>query len=207
LMAEKDSTIYVSLDTETGGLDPLENNLLEVAVYSPTVGEDSFYVWEGHLSVDPRAMEVNGIDLETVRDVGLSPRQAVTRLTDFFMPMLVTHRVQILGSNIGFDVGFLRRLYACARQDWSEEDGRCSTKPPSIPQYLTYRTLDTGVLLWAAKQAGLLPEDLPLKTDAALEFFCIQPEEGEARHRALGDAKMIFELHQELVRLLQRGHM
>ena len=162
----------ITLDTETGGLNPFHHSILSIGLISGDgQHSDEFFVREKDIVTDPRAMAVNRIDLNDVHTQGLSPAEACDRLEAFGAKVCPEGGV-IAGHNIAFDIAFLRRLYNLA--------GR------SIPGLFCHRTLDTHTLLWALGMAGKIPSHIR-SSDAAFQYFDIEPSE-ELRHTALGDA-------------------
>ena len=176
----------ITLDTETGGLDPFHHSILSIGLVSGD-GEhmDEFYVLESELVTDPRAMAVNRIDLDHVRDQGLSPEDACLRLEAFAQKVCPDGGV-IAGHNVAFDIAFLRRLY------------RLADRP--IPGLFCHRTLDTHTLLWSLGMAGFIPTNVR-GSDAAFKYFDIEPPEA-LRHTALGDAVATRKLLAALMALM-----
>ena len=86
----------------------------------------------------------------------------------------------LLGHNIGFDLGFLKKLCRQAGHDLP-----CS-----------YRTVDTHSLLVLLSDRGLLPQKAT-SSQGALDFFGIEVPEDE-RHTSLGDAKAVAELYRQI---------
>jgi len=169
----------VVLDTETGGLSAREHSLLTVAgvAWAPDKQPQplfSFYVKEPQLFTTPKAMEVNRINLQTVEEEGLSPKEAVEAiryaLDHHYGPS--REQVMLCGHNIGFDVGFMDRLYKMAGDKLSRDFSR--------------KTLDTVTIFQFFMAAGLIP---PGKANGDRMFACLGiPIPEEHRHTALGDA-------------------
>ncbi len=175
----------VILDTETGGLDPLEHSLMSVGLVTGD-GERrlELHVAEPDIRTTPRALEVNRLDPAWIRAHGLPPAAAVEAIEGFLNALPVPRPVLVAGHNVAFDVAFLRRLY------------RQAGRP--LPEDFGHRTIDTHTLLWALTTRGRLPSDVR-GSDRAFAHFGIAPPD-EARHTALGDALATREL---LLRLLE----
>lgn len=169
----------VVLDTETGGLSAREHSLLTVAgvAWAPDKQPQplfSFYVKEPQIFTTTKAMEVNRINLQTVEKEGLSPKEAVEAiryaLDHHYGPS--REQVMLCGHNIGFDVGFMDRLYKMAGDKLSRD--------------FTRKTLDTVTIFQFFMAAGLIP---PGKANGDRMFACLGiPIPQEHRHTALGDA-------------------
>lgn len=183
------------IDTETGGLDPARHSLLSWAGVVWTNGEivDSidFYVSERHIQVEPRAMEINKLDLSEVDFFGWSPSYAARELDVFFNKHFgaptSSNKIALVGHNVGFDIGFTKRLYRQAR------------RPRFFEQRFSHRTLDTAGILRYLYLAGKIPFN-NASLDEGLSYFGIEVPE-EDRHTALGDAIATAKLLTALVRL------
>ncbi|MEO0415012.1 MAG: hypothetical protein AAF226_08685 [Verrucomicrobiota bacterium] len=108
------------IDVETGGLDPRENPLLEVAIL-PLDGLDEGYErrWRGvHLPSHPKALEVNGLDPRK----GWVPLKATRDLNHYLQHLAKKRGIDrfiLAGMNPRFDLDFLRENltgygYPCA---------------------------------------------------------------------------------------------
>lgn len=190
------TTLFI-IDTETGGIDPAKHSILSLAgaLWEDTVIVDtiSMMICEPVLFVDDEALAVNKLDLRDIRAYGVTPSAAVADLTAF----LAKHssvsapatRVVVAGHNVGFDVGFLRRLYAIAGGDYETQ--------------FSHRTLDTASVIRFLTLAGVLPLSTA-SSDDAFNYFGITFEAG-ARHTALGDALATARLLNKLLDLFPGG--
>lgn len=102
-------TPLLVLDTETGGLDPLESSLLEIAALATDErGEvvDSFEVRvKPSLAVSADAARVNGYTAEAWR-FAMEPADGLRAFVEWLAP----HSDRLLvGHNIGFDVRFIEQ--------------------------------------------------------------------------------------------------
>lgn len=180
------------IDTETGGFEPGRNSILSLGgvVWEDgrVLGEIDFLISEDMLNVEPEAMAVNRLQLDQVRRHGLSPVTAVATLETFldrhFDPR---QKVALAGHNIGFDVGFLKRLYALAGTDFQKR--------------YSHRLLDTASVMRFLSMSGRLPFDDP-SLDAGLLHFGIDVPLPE-RHTALADARATAQLLGRLVDLMK----
>lgn len=161
----------VVLDTETGGLDPLQHSIMTIGLVDWS-GEHTLdlTVAEPTIHADPRSLTVNGLDPAVVAAEGLTPTEACDAL-DAWLAAL-GHPVMIAGHNVAFDLAFLRRMYALA--------GR------GLPQVFSHRSLDTHSLLYALASLGKVPSSAR-SSDGAFAHFDVAPPP-ELRHTALGDA-------------------
>ena len=186
------------VDTETGGTDPSAHSLLSVGAVVWAMGEVGarieLLVAEDELTVTPRAMEINRIDLAVHRASGLRPAEAVVALEAFVRETFHDEfargeKVALVGHNISFDVGFLKRLYRLAEADFEST--------------FSHRTLDTASILRFLSLAGLRTATDAGLTEALAEMG-IHVEE-DARHSALGDADATALLLTRLIALARAG--
>ena len=226
-------TIYdrlLIIDTETGGLDPKVNAILEVAgvvweripgqAGGQILGKFRYAVDDPDGTCEPRALEINGIDLATHN--GLPPKVVASLIEDFIREVYfdgedpeyvdsegrARHRKTVLGGhNVGFDVGFLKRLYNLADKPrgffgffkrlyrlFVPRDSRDSR----YERVYSHRLIDTcGIVRFL-----VLGSVLPLEgagSKEAFEYFGIYPEKA---HTALADAEATAKLLDKLLEQL-----
>lgn len=167
----------VIIDTETGGLDPSTHSLLSIALVSLD-GQRRLecFVKESEVVTDPRAMEVNGIDLDWLKIHGLSPQEACEQVHAFLQEEVERaggRPVLFVGHNVAFDLAFFKRLYRLI--------GHTTDHP-----FVSHRSLDTHTLLWALAAQSVIPMHA-CGSDGAFEHYQVSPPP-ELRHTALGDA-------------------
>lgn len=181
------------LDTETGGIDPGMHSILSVgavvwddgrlgAEFEVLIAEDSIHVTE-------RAMEINGIDLSAHRSSGLCPASAMALFVAFLREhfqneLAMGAKIALAGHNIGFDIGFLKRLCHHARVDFDT--------------FFSHRSLDTAAVIRFLSLAGVLPL-ASAGSDEAFAYFGV-PFTAGSRHTAVGDARATAHLLNNLIR-------
>jgi ribonuclease T len=110
----------VIMDVETGGFDPEHDALLEIAVVVPGMDEDGYLrpqpVVSSHVepfpgaNIDPRSLEITGIDPDNPLRGALSERMALDLI---FAPVREAMRLSgcqraiLVGHNAAFDLAFL----------------------------------------------------------------------------------------------------
>ncbi len=170
------------LDTETGGLNPETDALLSIGLVDWCDGrvtrQQEILIDAEHLACSPKALEVNGIDLELHHAYSVPRAHAAKQIQDFCRPM---GRAIITGHNVQFDIGFVRRLFT----------------PEALRATFSHRALDTLQLLMFLGHAGLIPDGIG-KLDQAMSHFGLTMPEGK-RHTALGDALVTAELYTRLL--------
>jgi len=173
-------------DTETGGLDPVKYSILSLGA---VVWEDgrlgdkfNIFVAEPQPAVEAVALSVNHIDMDWLRQNGVSPDEAVKRFHLFleknFGSLPLKEGIPVAGHNVNFDVGFLKRLYSLTTYNYDE--------------IFSHRVLDTAGILRFLIICGKLKLS-SASSNAAFEHFNISIDQGE-RHTALGDAIATAEL-------------
>ena len=183
------------IDTETGGLDPERHSILSLGAVVWADGKlgETFEVRivEPEISVEPEAMAVNRINLEEHQVRGQSPPEAVRRFLAFldrnFGPADTREKIDLVGHNIMFDVGFLRRLLRI-----------CGG---SLSDFFSHRYLDTaGIVrfLILAKKVSMSGAS----SNQAFEYFGVSVPPN-ARHTALGDAIATAKLLNALLGVLR----
>lgn len=186
------------IDTETGGLSPREHSLLTIAgvAWTPTAQPRplfSLMVREESIITTAEAMEVNRVDLRVIEAEGLTPVEAVDAIRYALDHHFGPNRepVCLAGHNIGFDVGFLQRLYRLGKADFSQDFSR--------------RTIDTATLFAFFMASGLVP---PGKANGDRMFASMGiPIGQEHRHTALGDAWATSLSLSRMAQTLRRGKL
>ena len=170
---------FLVIDTETGGLSCDKNSILSIAgvIWEPR-GEISklfdFYIKEPVMNVEEKALKINKIDLKTVYNEGLTPFQAVGRIKKVLDARFGPDRrpIQLVGHNVAFDLGFIRRLYRLAEQDMSLDFRDRALDSCSILQFL----MISGKIKGFRASADVLFESAGVKIAE------------KDRHTAFGDA-------------------
>ena len=186
------------LDTETGGLSSKDHSLLTIAGVAWNPREQprplfSFYVKEPQLYTTAKALEINKVDLRLVESEGLTPKEAVEAiqfaLDQHYGPS--REPICMCGHNIGFDVGFVQRLYKMAGAKYSRD--------------FTRATLDTVTIFRFFMAAGLIS---PGKANGDRMFQQLGiPIPEEHRHTALGDAWATALSLSRMAQSLKRGQL
>jgi DNA polymerase III epsilon subunit-like protein len=145
--------ILVSIDTETGGLDPLAHDLLSVGWTIRTldgalVERQVFYHRLSTYRVTDKAMEVNGLNLADVNADGLTTPELAARILTFVDRVKAAYfpgeKVVFAGHNVPFDIGFIRELLRAAGNGALEQWG----------MKVSHQVLDTKPVIFALQQRG-----------------------------------------------------
>jgi len=180
---------FLVVDTETGGLNCEKHSILSIAgvIWEPRSKVEpifDLYIKEHFINVVPQALKVNKIDLNKVY-AGDEPFDAVQKIRNSLDEYLGTDRkpIQLVGHNVSFDLGFIKRLYRHAGQDYRVDFRDRALDTCSILQFLMISGKVDGYRASA---------DLLFKT-AGVEL------KKEDRHTALGDAVATAESLEALI--------
>jgi DNA polymerase-3 subunit epsilon len=178
------------IDTETGGLEPDKHSLLSLAlvIWEDTEIIDSreILINDGILSVTPKALAVNKINIEDHRKAALSSPEAMEKILAFISQHFPGQdKITLAGHNVHFDAAFLRTFFSSNNKDYSK--------------FFSHRMIDTSSILHYLYLAGHLKQKA-ISSDEAFELFGIT---AEGRHTALGDAVATAELFTELLNLIR----
>jgi DNA polymerase-3 subunit epsilon len=169
-------------DCETGGLNPETDALLSLGLVDWQDGivlrtEEILIDPEG-LNCEPKAMEVNAIDLDIHCAYSIPRTEAAKSMQDFCQPM---GRPWLAGHNIAFDISFIRKLFT----------------PETLRKTVSHRPICTLQLLGVLGHAGLIPENIATLDQAMQHFGITMPV--DKRHTALADALVTAELYRRLL--------
>lgn len=172
---------YLSLDIESGGLDPKKHSLLAVGWCIVTEGlkivERKEYWLRGLKSrCTPEALKVNGIDLAHHNTRIRSPREIIRSLSYDRKEFFGGQPIRLMGHNVPFDVSFMEEMY--------RKQGRKFR--------YHYYTIDTMALMSTLKflsRSKLKSASL----DYCLDYFKIRSPKQD-RHSALVDAENVVRL-------------
>jgi len=136
----------IVVDTETGGLDAGTKSILSLGavILEDDSVIDEFYtvICEDEIFADAQALKVNGFTVGRIKEIGVSPAKAVDQFISFLSKHNLTRRATLAGHNVGFDIGFLKRLF------------RLAGKEAKYDQLFSFRTIDTQAVAQLLQMAG-----------------------------------------------------
>lgn len=196
-MASKPKATYIAIDTETGGLYPQESSLLTMCMLAVNENFEvldeldlGFKPPEGGYKCHPAALAKNKINLQELEAQGVTLEQGRVMMINFLeaycSPVARYNKIQPLGHNIPFDLGFL--WYHLIPQTLFES-------------YLSYHVLDTVSMLNIAKIAGIYPRSKNVKLETAVKVLGVV-EEGEM-HVARTDIRATVQVAATVSKILQ----
>lgn len=111
---------FIVLDVETGGLNPVQNALTEIAAISfagdtyTEIGRVDILISPYDKEYNPAALNVTGITLPLLEKEGVPVKEAARQLLHLFEKSCLTKAKNaksiIVGHNVLFDIGFIRQL-------------------------------------------------------------------------------------------------
>jgi DNA polymerase III alpha subunit (gram-positive type) len=184
-------------DTETGGLEPGVHSLL--TAYFALINPDTFELIDdldlkvkpndGKYNITPKAMEINGIDLEEHDKVAITYAEANKVLVKW----LEGHKIKgkrnhffPMGQNIGFDIDFIQATIL------SSEEYR------KVGMY--YGEMDTKNLVDFLKFIGIFPDHMKTNLGAIVEHLNLPKRKA---HEAKDDVLMTVDVFRGLVNLFK----
>lgn len=139
-------------DTETTGLDPIKNDIIQIAgiieIDNEVKEEFNFKVQpHSYENISKEALEVNGVTIEQMKEFP-TPQETLSKLIKLFDKYVFkfnkTDKFFPVGHNVGFDVNFLFEF--CKKCNFNY-----------LGSYLDYHKADTMALLMALMVNNKIP--------------------------------------------------
>lgn len=182
------ASVLLSLDTETGGLNPREDTLLEIGMALLTdegteIDTYSAYIQppSGVYHVRPKALEINGINIVEHAQIAKSVGQVQGEVMQFVAQYITRGPVMLLGWNVTFDRSFLQEQLLGYE---------------TVGRLFGHRVLDLHAVAAFLANQNKLP--YPKTLTQLAEFLGVRGD--EAAHTALGDALITGRVYRELLK-------
>jgi DNA polymerase-3 subunit epsilon len=183
------------LDTETGGLDPNEFSILSVGAViwdDGALGQEiDLPIAEASIVTDPESLSINQINPKKHLLTAIPVDQAIAHFTSYlkrnFPALAQGEKITLVGHNVAFDIGFLRRFFRLGNERFED--------------YFSHRAVDTATILKFLMLAGRVSLDSPNST-AAFDYFGVKISNRE-RHTALADARATAKLLSAMLTLIK----
>ena len=188
---------FFCMDSETGGLDPKQADIL--TLYIAVTTDDFKVVDELDLKMkpndrlpicNPEALAINKIDLQKhLEDPNtVTYAEAKTKIVTLAKKYLKKRgkysNLIVLGQNVSFDLNFIWE-YLIPKNEWEN--------------FFSYNVEDTKTASLFLKRCGWLPKEIgTLKS--LVEFFNIPKREA---HEAKGDVHMTLDVYSEMINLMK----
>jgi DNA polymerase III subunit epsilon len=182
----------IVLDSETTGLSPRYNKVLTVGMLRIDVEKDflkimnkkNILVKHEDYAVNPKALEVNKINLAEHHKIALEPSKACSQINSF---ILKNHLEEspLLGHNIIFDIRFLNELFRQGN---------------SIPVF-SHDFIDTMHIWSALKRKNLISFNLRNSLQTLAGYFEVDYSRA---HSALGDCYVTASVYKKMLNLIKK---
>lgn len=180
------------IDTETTGLDPENNRILQIAakvyVGKEAVAEfcTNVSVTEGEVSL--AALKVNRVSINSLDSYGIPERLALSHFFDFVMRNLKSYPDMVIcGMNVSFDLAFIKSAAKRLRLN-------------DVEAILPRKVVDTQIIAQALKLAGII-DVKSVKSEALYDYFGVKYDK-TAIHSAKEDVEKTADLYFRLNKLL-----
>jgi len=174
--------IRISLDTETGGTDPLIHPCLSigfVVVNCPSlvvIEKGEFFIKARKKDCTEEALKVNHIDIDEHNKKAISRKDALKKFDSIIMKYFGKNEVSIIGQNPKFDIDFIEQIY--------KKSGK---------EFLYSKRIVDLVPLWRGLQAIGVAENPSAGLDSILDYLKL-PGTKKGRHSALVDAMNVVKV-------------
>lgn len=196
------------LDTETAGLNPLKNPMIQI---SGIVEVDGLVVREFDFclrphstnrdstaaEIDDKALEVNKITREMLLDPErLEPVDVYKKLKSIFLTYINRYdkedKLYLVGQNVHFDYGFLLELWKRQGDDY-------------LGSFIHYHKIDLIALTASLRLAGFLPkEKVPnMKLATLCEYFGLPVQ----THNSLDDIRATREIFNRYIQAIKGSNL
>jgi DNA polymerase III epsilon subunit-like protein len=184
---------FVSIDLETGGLNPKENSLLEVGMASfidNKRGPELFLkIKYDNYNVTDGAKKVNGFDVIEHEKTAISPKEALIKIKSYFKELMVLNngkKMMAAGRNVNFDISFLRQFF----KDYSDD---------GLDYYLSsYHLFDLTPIGYFLYQVNMI-DILPSSSDKICDALSISEE--VKPHSAINGARINLDVYEKILQL------
>jgi len=178
------------IDTETGGFDPKKDALCSVGVVLPNGDKPKeWFIYPYDKNYTPRAMEVNNLSKELLEEKGIHINQFKLEFLEYIKEnfhVSTYGKIQLLGHNVSFDIGFLREIF--------KEDFKF---------WFHYHFKDSMILANMLKDLKLIPIKQSISLGKLYTYFRGEDELSKNAHSSLADAVMSLEIYSELLNLIK----
>lgn len=181
----------IVIDTETTGLSQRYNKVLTVGMLHIDVDKDflkiinrkHILVKHEDYAIDPKALEINKINLSEHHKIALEPPKACSQINKFINKKNLEEK-PLLGHNITFDIRFLNELF---RQG------------DLIPSF-SHDFIDTMHIWSALKRKNFVSFNLRNSLQTLAGYFKVDYSKA---HSALGDCYITANVYKKMLDLIK----
>ena len=189
-MKNKTGSLFLFIDTETGGIIPTKHSLLQIGLAiwdcnNGIVDKIELYIKSKKYVVTKKAQQINKFNEKEHNQKAEPPKIVISKMMEFLRKYFCNEEaIPIIGHNVQFDVSFLKEFF--------RKNNR------SFDRYFSHRYIDTYSLYKSMVLAGRL-DDINSSTDA-FRLFNIKVDE---RHKALDDCIATVQLYETLLHIIR----
>lgn len=181
----------IALDSETTGLSPRYNKILTIGMLHIDVEKDFLKIMKRkHIlvkhkdyAIDPKALEINKINLEEHHKIAVEPSKACSQINSFIIKNNL-EEIPLLGHNVTFDIRFLKELFRQGN---------------SIPVF-SYDFIDTMHVWSALKRKKVVSLNLRNSLQTLAGYFGVDYSKS---HSALGDCYITANVYKKMLDLIK----
>lgn len=179
------------IDTETTGLDPNKNQMIQLGaiVYEDGKEKDTFSLsvtYNGEGMVEPAAFKKNKTGMAGYMFASLIVESSVIyKFCDFVLNNPCDY---LVGFNVQFDLAFLRTAFERAKVNFVN--------------FLPYKVIDPFILAQTMALTGHLPSSIKTNLSALCKHYGM---ETEGAHEALQDIRMTYGLMVRMMNQIRVG--
>jgi DNA polymerase III epsilon subunit-like protein len=195
-MSDISNKVFLAIDCETTGLiegyhEIIQMSMLEI---NPDTFDPTGVSFEMNIKplrpeiVDPKALEINGMDITQLMKTALPPGAVRASFCEWKDELFGNRKVYPLGHNFAFDRGFLRCFFG-----------------DLYDNYFHYKYRDSAILAQALLDCKIIDEDKLHSTSlgAVADYFNIPKNK---QHTATGDALMTTRVYKMMRDILYTLH-
>lgn len=191
------SNLFLPLDSETGGLDPLKTDVLTLYI---GVADESFKIIDeldlklkpdGRLPIcEASALKVNGINVQEhlANPETITYSEAKVKIETMLRKYLKKNgrysNLYPLGHNLSFDLGYIYQ-YLFPKDDWNA--------------IVHYRNVDTSPIIGFLKDCGWFPKELGT-LGSVVDYLKITKRE---LHSAKDDSLMCMDVYKAILEMMK----
>ena len=176
------------IDTETGGFNPKTDALCSVAVILPNGDKPKeWFIKPYDKNYNEEALLVNNLSKGILNEKGVNLDQFKKEFLDYIKENFEEStygKIQLLGHNVSFDIGFLREVFKSSYKFWFH-----------------YHFKDSMILANMLKDINLIPIEQSISLKELYVYLIGEDELSKNAHSSLADAVMSLEIYNKLLKL------
>lgn len=181
--------LFVFIDTETSGLNPSLHKLLSIGliVWSKNnriIDKREYFIKYKKYNLTDESQRITNFNLNEHEKRAISGKKVICEILTFLNKYFHNTKITLIGHNIGFDIGFLKKFFYLYNIDYSS--------------IFSHRSIDTYSIYKSLIISNKINASFDSLSDA-LKYFNI---ESNNRHTAIGDCLMTVKLFEKLLDII-----